>query len=69
MRTALYNGGDWWQADATTRFGPSTRRMRPGKARKVAIIAIARKLLVSPTSLVKNDSLYELVTSQDNIIH
>lgn len=59
VRTALYMGG-LVASRCDPRFRAEYQAMRAnGKPAKVAIIAIARKLLVLANSLVKQDCLYE----------
>lgn len=59
VRTALYMAG-LVAGRCDPRFKREYAAMRTdGKPAKVAIIAIARKLLVLANSLVKNDSLYD----------
>ena len=69
VRTALYMAG-LVASRCNPRFKAEYRAMRAqGKPAKVAIIAIARKLLVLANSLVKNDSLYDPSRADANIIH
>jgi transposase len=69
VRTALYMAS-LVASRCNPRFKLEYQAMRAeGKPAKVAIIAIARKLLVLANSLVKNDSLYDPTRADANIIH
>jgi transposase len=69
VRTALYMAG-LVASRCDPRFKREYAAMRAdGKPAKVAIIAIARKLLVLANSLVKNDSLYDPKRDDAKIIH
>jgi transposase len=69
VRTALYMAG-LVASRCDPRFKREYAAMRAeGKPAKVAIIAVARKLLVLANSLVKNDSLYDPNRANANIIH
>jgi transposase len=69
VRTALYMAG-LVASRCNPRFRAEYQAMRAsGKPAKVAIIAVARKLLVLANSLIKNDSLYDPNRTNANIIH
>lgn len=69
VRTALYMAG-LVASRCDPRYRAEYQAMRAdGKPAKVAIIAIARKLLVLANSLVKSDSLYDPNRSAANIVH
>jgi transposase len=69
VRTALYMAG-LVASRCNPRFKREYQSMRAeGKPAKVAIIAIARKLLVLANGLVKHDSLYDPARANANIIH
>lgn len=69
VRTALYMAG-LVASRCDPRFKREYTAMRAeGKPAKVAIIAIARKLLVLANSLVKNDNLYDPNHADAGTIH
>jgi transposase len=69
VRTALYMAG-LVASRCDPRFRAEYRAMRTdGKPAKVAIIAVARKLLVLANSLVKHDKLYDPGYSSHTTIH
>jgi transposase len=69
VRTALYMAG-LVASRCNPHFRAEYQSMRSdGKPAKVAIIAIARKLLVLANSLVKNDSLYDPDRADATVIH
>jgi transposase len=69
VRTALYMAG-LVASRCDPRFRADYKAMRAdGKPAKVAIIAVARKLLVLANSLVKRDTLYDAGYSPDTPIH
>jgi transposase len=69
VRTALYMAG-LVASRCDPRFRADYKAMRAdGKPAKVAIIAVARKLLVLANSLVKRDTLYDAGYSPDTTIH
>ena len=69
VRTALYMAG-LVASRCDPRFKAEYQAMRAeGKPAKVAIIAIARKLLVVANGLIKNDSRYDPSRADANIIH
>lgn len=69
VRTALYMAG-LVASRCNPRFRAEYRAMRAdGKPAKVAIIAVARKLLVLANSLAKKDSLYDPNHANANIVH
>jgi len=69
VRTALYIAG-LVASRCNPRFRADYRAMRAaGKPAKVAIVAIARKLLVLANTLVKNDSLYDPNRADDTGTH
>jgi transposase len=69
VRTALYMAG-LVASRCDPRFRAEYKAMRAdGKPAKVAIIAVARKLLVLANSLVKHDKLYDPGYSPQTTIH
>jgi transposase len=69
VRTALYMAA-LVASRCSPRFKAEYRAMRAdGKPAKVAIIAIARKLLVIANTLVKTDSLYDPTRVDANVSH
>ena len=69
VRTALYMAG-LVASRCDPRFRAEYKAMRAdGKPAKVAIIAVARKLLVLANSLLKHDTLYDPKYSPDTTIH
>lgn len=69
IRTALYMAG-LVASRCDPRFRAEYKAMRAdGKPAKVAIIAVARKLLVLANSLVKHDKLYDPEYSPHTTVH